>query len=195
MEDSAPNLKTVLEKKDTDSARVVTGAKPRLRLTAKHDAMFPMTIVGSLTGMLVGTLPAALWVLISGVPFSPLYVFLPLCIYWGIKSFKGYTDRRGFALICIFTVIGFYLAILSCAAAAYVTSYKMLFFNLPLVTITLIGNSDVFAGPIISSVYIFPLLFTILGVLLSHELLLHKNGLCVVSEPGIETVNEKSQSS
>lgn len=139
----------------------------------KYDALLPISVFGGLVGMLAGTLPAAVWVLIFGVSFSPLYVFLPIFIYWGIKAFKGCRDRRGFAVCCILSVIGFYLTFLSCAAALDVLKFGMSFLNLPLVTITLIGRTTTLSAPFFSSVYIFPLLFTILGILIVYELMNH----------------------
>lgn len=147
-----------------------TGESSGLKHYARHDALLPISIVGGLCGMLVGTLPAAIWVLIFGKSFSPMFMFLPLTIFWGITAFKGCTQKRGFIVTCVFSVVGFYLTVLSCQASLYVLKYKVLYLNLPFVTATLIGRSDALPGPILSSAYIFPFVFTLLGVFLVYEL-------------------------
>ncbi len=171
MEDSKPH-------KETISGGAVSGragADAGLKLRISHDALLPVSVVGGLLGMLAGTLPAAVWVLIFGKSFAPTYAFLPLLIFLGIRILKGCRDRRGFILACILSVIGFYLTLLSCRAALDVIKFKMLFTGLPLVTAKLIGSSDAFAGPTFSPVYLFPALFTALGVLLVYELMRHKS--------------------
>lgn len=165
MEDSILNQNAAEDQTPDD-----VGAPVRLRLSGKQDALLPISVVGGLIGMLAGTLPAAFWVLIFGTSFSPMYALLPLFIYWGIKLFKGSLDKRGFAVICILSVIGFYLTVLSCYAAQDVLRYKMLFTSLPMVTASLIGGSEAFAGPVVSSAYVFPILFTLLGISLTYEL-------------------------
>ena len=169
MEDSTP-MKETISAPTTDDSGIPTGSKQ----SAKQDALLPISIVGGLLGMLAGTLPAAVWVLIFGRSFAPMYTFLPLLIFLGIWVFKGCRDKRGFILACFLSAIGFYLTVLSCQAALDVIKYKMLFTNLPLVTATLIGSGEAFAGPTFSSAYLFPTLFTILGVLLVYELMKHK---------------------
>ncbi len=171
MEDATPNKENLLENETAN-----------LRLSGTHDAQLPISVVGGLIGMLIGTLPAAIWVLIFGVTFSPLYVFLPLLIYWGIKFFKGYRGKRGFIIICFYSVIGFYLTILSCQAAIDVIKYKMLFTSLPLVTITMIGKIESLSGLKFSSAYVFPTLFVLLGAMLTLELLMHKNETAAAPE-------------
>jgi hypothetical protein len=179
-------MKDSIDKQDIVSrndAKNTTGI--RLKIIGKHDVLLPISIVGGLVGMLAGTLPAAIWALLFGFSFSPMYIFIPLIIYRVIKIFKGYTGKRGFAAICIFSVFGFYLTILSCQASADVLKYGMSFLNLPLVTATLIGKSEAFSGSAFSSAYIFPFLFSLLGVMLTRELLMHKNEPTAVPAPVI----------
>lgn len=156
---------------------------PTARNGSRHDALLPVSVVGGLVGMLVGTLPATICSLIFGRAFSPLYVFLPLFIYLGIKIFKGYSDRRGVIMVAIFSALGFYLTLLSCQAAAYVLRYQMFILNIPLVTISLIGQANVLRGPAFSSAYILPLVFALLGIFLSEELMMRKKEPVSVPEP------------
>lgn len=188
MEDSIEKKKTVLQSETEDETAANSGSSS-LRTSGKHDALLPISVVGGFIGMLAGTLPAAFWALIFGVSFTPLYVFLPLLVYLGIKIFKGYSGKRGFIMTCIFSVIGIYLTFLSCEAAAFIIKYKMLFLNLPLVTATLVGKSEGLPGPLFSSAYIFPLLFTSLGVLLTYQLMMRKNEPAAVHqlEPRVDT--------
>jgi hypothetical protein len=112
---------------------------------------------------------------------------LPLFIYLGIRVFKGCLDRRGFAICCVMSVFGFYLTVLSCQAAVDVLKYNMLFLNLPLVTVTMIGGGGALSEPFFSSAYIFPVLFTLLGVALDYELLLRRQEPAGVPAPDTGT--------
>ncbi|NLT13181.1 MAG: hypothetical protein GXY05_02455 [Clostridiales bacterium] len=184
MEDSKPQEGTISGEASSLSAEADAG----MRLRVSRDALLPVSVVGGLLGMLAGTLPAAVWVLIFGKSFAPAYVFLPLLIFLGIRIFKGCRDRRGFFLACILSVIGFYLTLLSCRAALDIIKYKMLFTSLPLVTAKLIGSSDAFAEPVFSPVYIFPALFTALGILLVYELMRHKPApVTEANNPGLSS--------
>lgn len=192
MKDSMPNQKTITENEASAEPALPEdpGTDSSLRLSGKNDTQLPTSIVGGLIGMLAGTLPAAIWVLIFRVPFSPLYVFLPLLVYGGIRVFRGYREKRGFIVTCIFSVLGFYLTLLSCQAALDVLKYKMLFINLPLVTITRIGKSGALSGPVFSSAYVFPALFAILGGALAYLLLMKKSTPASVPEPEADTEAE-----
>ncbi|NLA85689.1 MAG: hypothetical protein GX847_00075 [Clostridiales bacterium] len=172
MKDSTTTQKTI--QKDEPSDASVPSGNTGLRLSARYDALLPVSVVGGTLGMLAGTLPAAVWVLLFGASFEPTYVFLPLLIYLGIKTFKGSMDKLGFVVVCILSVIGYYLTVLSCHAALDVVKFKMLFTSLPQVTAKLIGASGVFAGPLFSSSYVCTALFTIIGVMLVYELMRQK---------------------
>lgn len=147
---------------------------PALRISGKHEVTFPVSIVGGLLGMLAGTLPASAWVLLTGFSFPPLYALLPFFIYWGIRILKGYSGKGAVIMTGIFSAPSLYLTALSCQAAAYVIKYHMLFFNVPLVTILLIGKSGALPNPLISSANVFPFIFTFFGLLLLKELMMKK---------------------
>ena len=166
-----------------------TGA--HIRVYRKNDALLPATVVGGLVGTLVGTLPVTVWYLIFRFSFAPMYVFLPLSIYLGLKLFRGFRGKRGLIALCVFTVIGFYLTLLSVEAAAYALRLHMLVFNVPLVTVTLIGQHGVLTGPVFSSAYIFPFVFSLLGVFLSEEFLMRKTAHVPAPEPSLEEAAEQ----
>jgi hypothetical protein len=155
---------------------------------ARRDALFLPTFAGGLVGMLAGTLPAAIWFLVFRTSFAPMYIFLPLLIYLGFRIFRGYNGRRGLLMLCIFTMVGFYLTLLSVSAAAYVTYYHMSSLSFPLVTVTLLGQRGVLTGSFFSSAYIFPLVFMLLGVFLAEELLMRKAAPAQAPEMDDETV-------
>jgi hypothetical protein len=141
---------------------------------ARRDGLLPLSVIGALVGMLVGTLPATACALIFGVAFSPLYAFMPLIVYLGIRLFGGLDGRRGLITLCVFSAVGFYLTLVSCQAANYVIEYHVLFLSIPLVTMSLLGQPSVLPAHIFSSFYIFPFVFTLLGVFLSEELLMRQ---------------------
>jgi hypothetical protein len=157
------------------------------RTSRRHDALLPVTVVGGLLGMLAGTLPATVWYLIFGRSFSFMYLFLPLLVYLGIRLLRGYGGRRGIVAASIFTAFGFYLTLLSCRAAAFVLYWKgMSFVNVPFVTITMIGQRGVLQGSAVSTAYILPFVFTLIGMFLAGELLLAKRAPSPAPEPAPE---------
>jgi hypothetical protein len=136
------------------------------------DAHWPASIVGAFVGMLVGTLPESIWTLVFREPFSPLYLFVPLCVFCGIKILRGYMGRRGFILTVIFSLLGLYLTALSVQAVGDMLKLTMSVFYLPLVTIAMIGEKGVLPSPAFSSANVFPVVFTAIGAALAHELLM-----------------------
>lgn len=147
---------------------------PAIRLSGKHEVILPVSVVGGLLGMLAGTLPATVWVLVLGFSFPPLYALLPFFIDLGIRIFKGYTGKNAVIITSVFSAFGLYLTALSCQAALYVIKYHMLFLNVPLVTSLMIGKGGVLPSPLFSSANVFPLIFTVCGVLLVKELRMKK---------------------
>lgn len=166
----------------------VTARAPAIRLSGKHEVILPVSIVGGLLGMLAGTLPATVLTLVLGFSFTPLYALLPFFIDLGIRIFKGYTGKNAVVMTGIFSAFGLYLTALSCQAALYVIKYHMLFFNVPLVTILMIGKSGVLPSPLISAANVFPLIFTVFGVLLVKELRIKKTVSAV--PPAVTTGKE-----
>ncbi len=164
-ENTDASLKTNNTQADINASPAATETKPG----KKDDAHWPTSIIGAFVGMLAGTLPAAAWALIFGASFSPLYLLVPLAVYYGIKLMGKLEGPRGLALLIIFTAIGLYLTLLSCQAAGDVLKYKMSVFNLPLVTITLIGRSGVLPAPFFSSANVFPVVFAAIGTALAYE--------------------------
>jgi hypothetical protein len=139
-----------------------------------HEAIVPISIVGGLVGMLVGTLPASLWALLTGRSFPPTYLLLPILVWLGLKVFKGFTGLYGFIVTAAFTLAGFYLTLVSCQAADHIVRYRMSPFSLPLVTAAMIGRSGTLPGPLFSAAYLLPFVFAAVGMALAYELLMHE---------------------
>ena len=160
--------KTYEAQADTDNGAAMK------TLGGNADAHWPTSIIGAFVGMLIGTLPASIWALIFGFSFSPLYLLVPLCVYYGIRILNGHEGTRGFILTVIFSLLGLYLTVLSCLATVDVLKFKMFVFNLPLITIAMIGKSDVLTSPAFSSANVFPVVFTVIGAALAYELLMRR---------------------
>ncbi len=142
-------------------------------LAARYDAVIPVSVIGGLIGMLAGTLPAAVWVLLFGSSFPPLYALMPLLIWLAIKAFKGLTGRGGVITTAVFSLFGLYLTLLSCQAADHILRFRMSVFDLPLVTAAMIGRRGMLPGPVLSSAIVYPVIFTALGLFLAYELFMH----------------------
>ena len=168
---------------ETQKTKVTEASEvPVTRRSARQNALFLPTFAGCLVGMLVGTLPAAVWLLIFHFSFSPMYAFLPLLIYLGNKIFRGYTGRRGIIAVCVFSAVGFYLTLLSVEAAVNIILSNALFLTLPLLTVAFFGQSGVLTGHAFSSAYVFPAVFTLFGILLASELLRERKPVPQVQE-------------
>lgn len=156
------------------------------QLSGRRNALLPISVIGGFAGMLVGTMPATLCALIFGWAFSPLYILLPMLIYLGIRLFNGFSGKNGVIMVCVLTVVGFYVTLLSCQAALYIIRYHIPVLSIPLVTISLIGKPYVLQGPVVSSAYTFPFVFTLLGIFLADILMMRKKEQPVVPEPDTE---------
>ena len=167
---------------DAGEVEAITGKRVRVDRSG-GDTLLPASVVGGFIGMLVGTLPVVIWFMVFRFTFSPMYVFLPLFVYLGLKLFGGFRGRMGLITLCGFTVLGFFFTLLSVEAAVDILRYGMTIFNVPLVAVTLIGQQDVLAGPLFSSAYVFPLIFSLLGVFISEELLMRKRRPSPAPEP------------
>lgn len=157
----ADSLRTTFKTRNAEDASPQAG---------KHDALVPVTVIGALLGMLAGTLPPAVWVLVFGVSFPPLYLLPPLAIWLGIRVFKGHAGLHGAVVNTVFSIAGLYLTLLSCQAADHILRFKMSVFSLPLVTAAMIGRSDALPGPVFTAAYVFPAVFTVIGLVLAREL-------------------------
>lgn len=168
--------------------------KDRQKIRIHHDTLLPISIVSGIVGMLVGTLPASIWIMIFRTSFSPLYILVPLSIYFGLRLLKGYTGYRGVIITVIFSLFGLYLTVLSSLAAIDVIEFKMFILSLPLATATLIGKSGVLPSPVISSANIFPVMFTAFGTLWTCVLLLARGEHEALAEPSEEHMTSESVS-
>lgn len=129
------------------------------------DTSLPMSVIACFVGMLAGTLPATIWTLIFRFSFIPLYALLPIAVYCSIKLFRGRMGRQGLILTIIFSLLGAYLTAASCQAALFVVQYKMLFLNIPLVAIAMLGRAESLPGSVLSAATLFPVIFSLLGIL------------------------------
>lgn len=139
-------------------------------MPTRHEAIVPISVIAGLIGMLAGTLPASLWVLLFKSSFAPMYALLPVLIWLSLRLFQGFTGRNGFIVAAVATLPGLYLTLLSCQAADHILRFRMSPFNLPLVTAAMIGRSDSLPGTLFSSAYILPIVFTAIGLVVTYEL-------------------------
>ena len=134
-----------------------------------YNGLLQFTLLAALLGLLLGPIPAIVSVLIGGSVFYPFFVVGPLLMYLFNKLLKGGRDIRSLIVIAVFSLAGAYLTALSCRAALYVTLRSLSVFRIPEFVAMAFGRPD--ALPPSASAYVYPLIFTALGVILAAELL------------------------
>jgi hypothetical protein len=133
------------------------------RVKVIPDGLLPISFVGGLLGMLIGILPATIWMIIFRSVFYPLFMLVPVFIYGGITLFRGCRDTRAVILTGVLSLAGAYLTAVFCQSAAYVAKYKMSAINIPYVAADLIGKKGSLPDPFFSTAGILPLVFTVMG--------------------------------
>jgi len=164
-----------------DSESGETGKKALVLIDPVYKGLLPVSILAALIGALLGLIPAAVFAYLSGIVFYPLFVAAPLLAFLFNKLLKGGCDIRALIVIIIFSLASAYITALSCQAALYTSAHNMPIYQIPLLVTLALGEQGVL--PASASAYIYPLVFTALGIFLTWELLYseHKRR---AAEPG-----------
>ena len=134
-----------------------------------YNGLLPISLLAALIGMLLGPIPVIAIVLIAGSVFYPLFVVAPLLMYFFNSLLKGGRDIRALIVTAVFSFASAYMAALACQAAIYTSFRNFSVFQIPTITALIFGRSG--ALPASASAYVYPLIFTALGVVIAAEMM------------------------
>ena len=134
----------------------------------------PVSLLAGLIGALLGAIPAVASILLFSGVFYPLYAAAPLLMLLFNKLLNGGRDIRATVVTAVFSLASAYMTAYACQAALYASSLDVSIFRIPVITFRVIGRSGILS-PLVSS-YIYPLVFTALGVFVAAEFLLCGSG-------------------
>lgn len=152
IQDTVENIDTILEVSTSKSGHMV------------------FSILGALIGMLLGTIPSAAAMYITGRVVWLLFALMPVFICTGALLLGGSRDFRTMILAVALSLVGYVLIFLTCQSVTYLQHNGMAVWNLPLITLT--SLRDISELPLaFQSEYVFPLVFLIMGMFIGGEIL------------------------
>ena len=134
----------------------------------KNNNLLPATLLAALIGLLLGSIPVVAGVLIASRIFYPLFVAAPLLMFLFNSLLGGERGSRTLIITIVFSLISAYLGAVACQVADYVVKDSISIFRIPLIIAMVFGRSGVL--PASASEYVYPLVFTALGVVIAMEL-------------------------
>ena len=147
------------------------GTSPKVQA----NTLLPVTLLAALIGLLLGPILAVACVYITGRMFYPLFIAAPLLIYLFNLLLRGERGIRAIVVTVLFSLASAYLAALSQTAALYAILRNLAVLEIPSIIVLIFGRSDAILTTdtllASASAYIYPLVFTALGVVIAAMLL------------------------
>lgn len=141
-------------------------------------------IIGALLGMIVGTLPSLLTILLTERIFLILYALMPVCAYYGYKKFGGKMKGKTALIVSIVAaVLGVFVLILE-GDVFYLMHDMGHNFTAAMQVMKRVMRSPSFWGESISS-NVTSFLFAGLGILYSWKLISQTTGTALQKAKGI----------
>ena len=135
----------------------------------KNSKLLPASLLAALIGLLLGPIPAIAGVLVAKTILYPLFAAAPLFMFLFNSLLKGERGVRMLIVTIIFSLASAYLGAVTCQVAFYVINDGISVFRIPAITAMVIGVSGIL--PASASAYVYPLVFTALGVAVAAELM------------------------
>ena len=127
------------------------------------------SVLAGILGCIIGVIISALGGGLGSTIGWFLVVAIPLCICGLNLLLKGHRGAVGIALESVFTAAGIYI-LPALTAAAEVTARKgVSVLSAPLLALSKIGEANYLTDFALNSAHIFPIIYAIIGVLLSYE--------------------------
>ena len=135
----------------------------------EYTRRMPFSVLAALLGAIFGLIPATLCAYFFETAFYPFFVAAPLLSYLLNKLFKGGRDIRTFFIIALLSFVSAYVTAQACQVARIVSFFSMSILRIPAFTIEAFVESVVLTDSF--SAYLYPLLFTVLGIAVTWEFL------------------------
>ena len=128
-----------------------------------------LSLIAALIGASFAMIPVMLCAYWFGTVFYPFFIIAPLLIYVLNIIFDGCGDIRTLAISAVFSLMSAFASVLACRVLTVASNYGYSITSLPASFYGAFGESGFF--PKSASMYIYPLLFTALGLTATWELL------------------------
>ena len=157
---------------DGGEGAVLKKAKVRdktILIDKTHTRRLYLTLFAALIGASFAMIPVVLCTYWFGTVFYPFFIIAPLLIYVLNILFDGCGDIRALAISAVLSLISAFVSILACQVLILVSYYGYSIASLPASFYVALNESGVF--PKSASMYVYPLLFTALGLTAIWELM------------------------
>ena len=157
-------------------------------INPKETKLLHLSVIGAIIGMLVGFIPLTLITYIMGRVYYPLYVIIALMIYLFVRLFRGGRDIRTMIFASVLSLYAAYIARLACLAALYIRYYSLSFTKIPGLVLEAFGKRGTIPDVATSS-FVYPLVFTLLGIVLAIELFRGRVSVLSESNQALDSVS------
>jgi len=152
-----------------DIADVADSRASIMLIDPQYTKRLPFSLLAALFGAFLGLFPATLLAISFEMAFYPLFVAAPLLAFLLNNLFNGGRDIRTFSIIALFSLASAYVTALSCQVARIVSYFKVSIMNIPAFTIEAFNEPGLL--PKSTSAYLYPFVFTALGLAITWVLL------------------------
>ena len=179
----------------SDEADTTASAKIKSRVTltdSAYNKLLPFSLLAALIGVIIGPIPLLAGIFIGERVLLPLFIVTPLLTHLINKLLKGGRDIRALIVNAVFSLAGVYITALACQATFYLIMNELPLSQLPILIGLQFGSIE--SLPAVSTL-IYPLIFTILGIAMSWELMRGSRMVkrIIIDEPAVENelINEE----
>ena len=148
----------------------------RASIKSQHDWRLLFSLLAALTGAILGLIPATLCAYLFKATFYPFFIAAPLLTYLFNRLFRGSCDIRTIVITAGFSLVSAYVTALACyvtlivhQVSLVVPTFKMSIGRIPGLTIEALTQPNNL--PESFSAFVYPLVFTALGIIIVWELL------------------------
>jgi len=150
--------------------KVSSDVKQRFRfIDPAYNKRVPHSILAALIGAFLGLFPATICAYLIKTAFYPLFLAAPLLALVFNRLFKGCRDTRTLIITAVFSLLSAYVTALACQIAIIVSYLGVTILQIPTLVVEALANPNIL--PMSTSAYVYPLVFTALGVAVIWELL------------------------
>ena len=129
-----------------------------------------VSLLAGLVGCIVGTLLCAAGGGRTSTLGLFLFVLIPLAIGAANILFRGNRGVPALVITAVFTALGVFLVPSLTAAAVTARTQGLSVLSAPLIAFSKIGIANYFTGFTLDTAHLFPIVFAVIGVLISREL-------------------------
>ena len=178
IETETENAAEASDDKSDDSAKnelkedslSVTREKIKLKpIDSAFTKLLPFSVIAALLGAIIGPIPLLAYIFIGNKILFPLFAVAPLLTHLLNKLFRGGRDVRTLIINIVFSFASAFMALIACQAVSDVIVDKAAISQIPRYFYFLFGTGN--ALPTTISGYTYPLIFTVLGIAMSWELM------------------------